>query len=424
MRQSASLWERELMMTMRNRTRGLAAASAVTLLLGLAACGGDGDKESSDGPTQNADVEFTGEPLTVMTWTAYDTDTLNVKAILDIAQGAVVDINNAGGINGHEVKLITCNEGADPNKAADCARQAVDEGVAAVVGGFTANGDVMMPILEEAGIPWFGPPGISQAELSSPNSFMLTSGVLGLAGLGAKAAEDGCESVAAVNYDLPSAGEIQQLVDLGLASQGGEPADLIKVPPTTTDFSSIAQETADYDCAVVGTPPQPFIGVATAAATLGSETRYYLVPGGLTDFVTETGGDAVEGTVTLSSFPPGDDPVWDDAKSVVGDLEGDPNGGWSGMYMQNTWVAYQAFATVLKKNEDFSAAGVQSALDATAAVDTAGFTPPFTFATEFPAPGLNRIVNSLALYIKVEGGELVQEGDDYVDLKNALVPAS
>ncbi|MDP2771944.1 MAG: hypothetical protein Q8O61_00185, partial [Nocardioides sp.] len=84
----------------------------------------------------------------------------------------------------------------------------------------------------------------------------------------------------------------------------------------------------------------------------------------------------------------------------------------------------QGFATVLKDNEDFSADGVQAALDATAAVDTAGFTPPFTFATEFPAAGLNRIVNSLALYIKVEGGELVQEGDDYVDLKDALVPAS
>lgn len=413
------------MMTMRNRTRGLAAASAVTLLFGLAACGGsNGSEDNSDGPTQNADVEFTGDPVTVMTWTPYDTDTLNVKAILDIAQGAVVDINNNGGINGHELKLITCNEGADPNKAAACARQAVDEGVAAVVGGFSANGDVIMPILEEAGIPWFGPPGISAAELSSSNSFMLTSGVLGLAGLGAKAAADGCETVASVNYDLPSAGEISQLVDLGLASGGAEASDLIKVPPTTTDFSSIAQETADYDCAVVGTPPQPFVGIATAAKTLGSETHYYLVPGGLTTFVTDTGGDAVEGTVTLSSFPAGDDPIWDDAKAVVGGLEDDPNGGWSGMYMQNTWVAFRTFYSLLKDNEDFSAAGVKATLDETAVVDTEGFTPPFSFAADFPAPGLNRIVNSLALYIKVEGGKLVQQGDEYVDLKTALVPAS
>jgi ABC-type branched-subunit amino acid transport system substrate-binding protein len=413
------------MTTTRNRTRGFAAASAATLLLGLAACGGSDDSDdSSDGPTQSSDIEFTGDPVTVMTWSVYDTDTLNAKAVLDIAQGAVVDINNDGGINGHELKLITCNEGADPNKAADCARQAVDEGVAAVVGGFTANGDVMLPILEEAGIPWFGPAGLSAAELSSHNSFMLTGGVLGLAQLGARAAADGCKRVASVGYDLPSAGEIAQLVDVGLASEGAEASYVIKIPPTTTDFSSIAQETVEYDCAIISTPPQPFVGIAAAAKSLGAETRYYMVPGALTSFVTDTGGDAVEGTVTLSSFPPADDPIWDDAKSAVGELTDDPNGGWTGTVMQNTWVAYRTFATLLEKSEDFSAAGVKATLDATAAVDTGGFTPPFSFATEFPAPGLNRVVNFMAMYIKVEGGKLVREGDDLVDLRGALVPAS
>ena len=69
-----------MMTAVRMRTRGLAAASAVTLLLGLAACGGDDDtKDSSDGPSQDPDVEFTGDPVTVMTMTAYDTDTLNVE---------------------------------------------------------------------------------------------------------------------------------------------------------------------------------------------------------------------------------------------------------------------------------------------------------------------------------------------------------
>lgn len=410
-------------MTIMRTTRGLATASAATLLLGLAACASDNSGDKSDGPTQNSDIEFTGDPVTVMTWSVYDTDTLNAKAVLEIAQGAVVDINNDGGLNGHEVKLITCNDGADPNKASACARQAVDEGVAAVVGGFTTNGDVMLPILEEAGIPWFGPPGISAAELSSGNSFMLTGGVLGLAALGARAAADGCEKVASVGYDLPSAGEISKLVDVGLASEGAEASEVIKIPPTTTDFSSIAQETVEYDCAIISTPPQAFVGIATAAKSLGAETRYYMVPGALTSFVTESGGDAVEGTVTLSSFPPADDPVWDDAKSVVGELPDDPNGGWTGTVMQNTWVAYRTLATLLEKTEDFSAAGVKATLDDTEAVDTEGFTPPFSFATELAAPGLNRVVNYQALYIKVEDGKLVRDGDELVDLRGALAPA-
>ena len=414
------------MTTVRTRTRGLAAASALTLLLGLAACGSDdeGGGDGDAGPSQDPDVTFTGEPIKVMTLTAYDTDTLNVRAVLDIAEGAVVDINNDGGIGGHELELITCNEGADPNKAADCARQAVDEGAAAMVGGFTANGDVIMPILEEAGIPWFAPPGISSAELSSEHSYPITSGVLGLAGLGQMAAEDGCDTVASVNYDLPSAGQISQLVDIGLASQGHEASDLIKVPPTTTDFSTIAQETSEYDCAVVGTPPQPFLGIAASGAQLGSETKYYVVPGGLTDAVTASGGAAIEGAVTLANFPAGSDPIWDDAKDVVGDLEDDENGGWSALYLQNTWVGYRTFLSLVKNSSDFSAAGLKATLDGVTQVDTDGFTPPFSFAEDFPAPGLNRVFNYQELKFKIEGGTLVQDGDEYVDMRTALVPAS
>jgi ABC-type branched-subunit amino acid transport system substrate-binding protein len=417
------------MTTVRTRTRGLAAAGVVTLLLlGLAACGGGGDDDDNGGdssgkPTQDPNVNFTGDPVTVMTISTYDTDTLNAKAVLDVAQGAVVQINNAGGLGGHELKLITCNDKADPNQAAACARQAVDEGVAALVGGFTANGDAIMPVLEAAGIPWFAPPGISAAELSSEDSYPITSGVLGLAGLGQMAAMDGCDDVASVNYDLPSAGQISQLVDLALTNQGHDPSTLIKVPPTTTDFSTIASETSEYDCAVVGTPPQAFLGVAAAGAQLGSTTTYYVVPGGLTDSVAENGGEAVEGTKSLSNFPDFDDPIWDEARTYVGDLSDDENGGLSGMYFQNTWVGFRTFLSLIKNNDDFSAAGVKATLDATTQVDTDGFTPPFSFAEDFPAPGLERVFNYQELTFVIKDGELQQDGTEYTDMRTALVPA-
>jgi len=415
------------MSVVRTRTRGLAAATVVALLLGLAACGGGdgGDKKESSGlPTQDPNIKFTGDPVTVMTMSTYDTDTLNAKVVLDIAQGAVVQINNTGGIGGHELKLITCNDSADPNKAADCARQAVDQKVAAMVGGFTANGDAVMPILEQAGIPWFGPPGISAAELSSSDSYPITSGVLGLAGLGQMAANDGCDKVASVNYDLPSAGAISQLVDLALTNAGHETSTLIKVPPTTTDFSSLAQDVSDYDCAVVGTPPQPLLGIAAAGAQLGMTTKFYVVPGGLTDTVAENGGASVEGAKTLSNFPVATDPIWDEAKKYVGDLKDEENGGWSALYFQNTWVAYRTLLSLVKSNTDFSAAGIKATLDATTQVDTDGFAPPFSFAQDFPAPGLNRVFNYSELTFEIKDGKLVQDGTGLTDMRLALVPAS
>ncbi len=416
-------------MTVRTRTRTLAAVGVATLLLGLAACGGGGDDDKKGGsggalPTQDPSVKFTGDPVTVMTISTYDTDTINAKVVLDIAQGAVVQINNDGGIGGHELKLLTCNDSADPNKAADCARQAVDAGVSAMVGGFTANGDSVMPILEAAGIPWFAPPGISSAELSSPDSYPITSGVLGLAGLGQMAAEDGCDKVASVNYDLPSAGAISQLVDLALTNAGHDPSTLIKVPPTTTDFSTIAQETSDYDCAVVGTPPQPLLGIAAAGAQLGSTTKYYVVPGGLTDSAAKQGGAALEGSKTLSNFPTSTDPIWDEAKKYVGDLDDEENGGWSALYFQNTWVAYRTLLSLVKNNDDLSAAGIKATLDATTQVDTDGFAPPFSFAEDFPAPGLNRVFNYSELTFVIKDGKLVPDGTATKDMRLALVPAS
>ncbi|WP_408898489.1 ABC transporter substrate-binding protein [Nocardioides sp. R1-1] len=407
--------------TTRRRLGGLAATSV--LLVSLTACGG-GDEEADgfDKPTQNADVTFSGDPIKVMTFTPYDTETINFKAALDVAEGAMVAINNAGGIDGHELQVVTCNEGADPNKAAACARQAVDEGVSAVVGGFSANGDTLVPILEKAGIPWIAPPVISAAELSSAYSYPIVPGVIAQAGLGARAAEDGCDSVANVMYDTPATEAVERLGDVGLASQGHAPGTIIKVPPTTTDFSSIAQEISEHDCAIMSIPSGPLAGVAAAGASLGSETKYYAFPGTLTDSAIAQAGGALDSAITLSPFPPAGDDVWDDARKAVGPMTDEENGGWSYMSYQSTWVGYQLLATVLEGSEDVSAAGVKAAFDAASAVDGKDFTPDLDFTREFPAPGLNRVFNHQVVFHAIEDGELTQDGD-YVDLAATLTPA-
>jgi hypothetical protein len=87
-------------------------------------------------------------------------------------------------------------------------------------------------------------------------------------------------------------------------------------------------------------------------------------------------------------------------------------------------VGYRTFVSLLKDNTDFSAAGIKATLDKTTQVDTDGFAPPFSFAQEFPAPGLNRVFNYQELTFKIEGGKLVQDGDAFSDMRTALLPAS
>ena len=56
-------------------------------------------------------------------------------------------------------------------------------------------------------------------------------------------------------------------------------------------------------------------------------------------------------------------------------------------------------------------------------MDTDGFTPPFSFAEDFPAPGLNRVFNYSELTFEIKDGKLQQNGSEYTDMRLALVPA-
>ena len=62
--------------------------------------------------------------------------------------------NERGGIAGRCIKMLTCDDGADPNQAADCARTHVKEGVVAEINdSVVAAADVVLDIFTQAGIP-------------------------------------------------------------------------------------------------------------------------------------------------------------------------------------------------------------------------------------------------------------------------------
>src|SRR5439155_12073877 len=69
-----------------------------------------------------------------------------------------------------------CNDKNDANQAEQCARQAVSEGVAALVGGFTLYGNRIWPVIEQSNIPSIGDPVIAPQDYTSPLSFPVTPG--------------------------------------------------------------------------------------------------------------------------------------------------------------------------------------------------------------------------------------------------------
>lgn len=400
------------------RSRRLLSALAVTSLLTLAACGGE---EAEADTETKSDTTFTGDPITILSMAPYDNPILDRKEILEVVEGAVRHVNDNGGIAGRELKLVTCNEGFDPNMAADCAREAVNREVAAVVGGFAGNGDVILPILEEAGIPWLGAPLISTGELKSVVSFPLSAGAAGLAGLGLQAAKDGCKTIAAPSTETGTASTgLGLLIGAGAQAGGVKEVETIRMPPNVSDYSGIAQQAQGVDCVVMAAAGNVIAGFAAANASLGGTTKMYVMGASISQDIINAAGPVLEGIRTWSTFPVPEDPIWDDAKAAVPSATEGKGAGWVSLVNQNAWVSVVSFAKFVEEMDDVTSTAVLAALQEETAFDTLGFTEPIDFTTPFFIPDFARAFNMKAQWVTVEDGKLVPDSDEISDLGEAF----
>ena len=134
--------------------------------LAAAACGGDDDESSSgsgsedtsDGSANESllgpeDVA-SGEPIKVGMVSDGATQAFDNTDELRAAQAAAEYYNNhKGGIDGRPIEVVTCETGADPAGATDCANQLVEAEVVAVALSQSAVADSVWEPLHAAGIP-------------------------------------------------------------------------------------------------------------------------------------------------------------------------------------------------------------------------------------------------------------------------------
>jgi Periplasmic binding protein len=145
----------------------LAVASGVlALTLAAAACGSSGGDGSSSG--------LRGAPIKVMGIGGYTVSDPLAFLETDL-QASAAAVNRAGGIHGHPLQMLICDDNGDPNKNLACSRQAVSEHVAAVI---TTDADTIagLPILKAAGIPVISTLGFWNQELTSRYVFPINGG--------------------------------------------------------------------------------------------------------------------------------------------------------------------------------------------------------------------------------------------------------
>ncbi|MGW4722257.1 ABC transporter substrate-binding protein [Streptomyces sp. NPDC004291] len=389
------------------------------------------------------------EPLTVMTWAPDRTRATNMPGMPAMAQAFARWVNSRGGIDGHELRVLTCNERNTSEGAADCARRAIDEKAVAVVGSYSQHGRVFMNSLEAAGIPYIGGYGITEDEFTSPLSYPVNGGQASLvAGHGMQLAGV-CEKVALVRPDTVGGDRLPALLDSGL--RGAKHGGAVDIPAA----EDAAEYTRQADRARSGAKG----GEGCVTAVLGERTQTFFdsfrrlpeergrngrsgdgeggvrissVLGSVDQPVIDRTGGArspFEGAFVTGWYPEAGDKSWAPMREVIqeyafADNRVDP----ADTGVQTTWIAYTVLKEVVEAldRDRITATQIAHALDRGERIDTGGLTPGlrWKYTDLLGASGFPRIVNHQVTFQVVRQGRLVAQKPGFVDVGKTLLSVS
>ncbi|MFF9068035.1 ABC transporter substrate-binding protein [Streptomyces sp. NPDC014891] len=392
------------------------------------------------------------EPITVMTWAPDQTRATNMPGMPAMAQTFARWVNSQGGIDGHELRVLTCNEHNTTTGAAACARRAVREGAVAVVGSYSQNGRAFMAPLEAAGIPYIGGYGISEDEFTSPLSYPVNGGQASLiAGHGMQLAA-ACRTVSLVRPDTLAGDKLPELLNSGLrkaSHRGAVDIPAVEDAAEYTESASRAREKAgdENGCvtAVLGERTQTFFdsfrrlpeqedGGDGGSGGDGERTdgvRISSVLGSVGQPVIDRTGGAhspFEGAFVTGWYPEASDRSWAPMRKVVqehafADNRVDPTDAG----VQTTWIAYTVLKEVVESldGDEVTATRIAYALDRGARIDTGGLTPALRWKYEdlLGAPGFPRIINREVTFQVVREGRLVAQRPGFVDVGDTVLSA-
>jgi branched-chain amino acid transport system substrate-binding protein len=238
------------------------------------------------GATAATSTPAAGTPIQIAAAYPINTSLQNFEEVGSGIKAAVKAINAKGGINGHPLRLSTCDNQNDANLGAQCTRQAVDEhAVAAIFWHDNTYASLDAPIFASAKIPVFdfngNPPdfvpsigwGISGGpavnQLATPTAFKR---------LGAK-------TVAFFTRDFPAATAGAPVVAVGARAAGVKFVGTVAFPTGTTDYSPYALKLKQLgaDSVFMNTAFAQTIGIMKAAAQIGYNPIWSINGANVTD---------------------------------------------------------------------------------------------------------------------------------------------
>jgi branched-chain amino acid transport system substrate-binding protein len=247
---------------MRYPRRAIAFAVLSLLLLAATACGDDDSGNGSSEPS-GADVQellgpadqATGEPVRLGMVSDGATQAFDNTDELRAAQATAEFWNeHRGGVGGRPIEVVTCETGADPAGATDCANRFVEEGVVAVALGQSSVAESVWEPLHQAGVPTMFFQAFGDGLLTDDEStFVLVSPLSTFYGLPISVAEsEDADKIAFVIIDVPQALSIlQEGAGPDILDRSGVDYEVVRVPPGTADMTSQMQQVVDSGAGVV-----------------------------------------------------------------------------------------------------------------------------------------------------------------------------
>jgi ABC-type branched-subunit amino acid transport system substrate-binding protein len=395
---------------------GTTASGAST----AAPAGGSTASSAASGPA-------TGTPIKVMVTAPVNTQLPPYPNIPGAAQVYEKYINDKGGIAGHPLQVITCDNKGDPNEGANCARQAVDAKVVAVVGSFTFDASRIIPVLEQAKIAWFGGccPLVAP-EFTSPVSFVLGSLLPGMgAGLGWKMAQDGCKNPVDVVLDIPAGDVALPALKNAYKVGGGDPNawKVVKIAAVPGDYSAqVAEATKGTDCIAGGMSDSNWAAWLPAMAAAGAHQRLYGLQGNLNGKIAEQFPDLTEGGVVSGSYPDISAAVWADYRAALDKYKA-PDLDWNSLAGLGTWAGLTAFTKIVQgMSGDINNQTFLDAAGKTTKLDTGGMVGVLDLTKAYTGYGgtLPRVFNRTVFFDTIKGGKLKPLDDKAYDMTGPI----
>ena len=300
------------------RAATLLAASALLAVPALAACGDDDNGSDDAGTSVSApDGAFPGNAAAGSTIKIGLINNEGGQAISapenrQAAEAAAQYANeHLNGMGGHKIELVICKQAEEPTSARDCANRMVEQKVSAVVITTTGLGDVMVPIIAGAKIPYVATAGQSTQELTNPYSFMWSGGFpSALESMAAYAKTNGFKNVTAFTIDVPAAVNGLKMMGTPYFQAAGVTLNIVAIPPGTPDATPqvSAGISGDPEAVVIVGETTSCTSTLKALGTVGYQGQKLGIQACATPNVVSAVGDSINGTkIFTAAQTTGDD---------------------------------------------------------------------------------------------------------------------